>query len=63
MARLVVNRSREWVPRPPVAAIGSDAGRAPTLPPRPLREQSWPFVAVLLLLCTEWLVRRGVGLR
>lgn len=61
--RLVVNPSREWVPRAPVVApVRSDAG-APAAPPRPLRDASWPFVAALLLLCAEWLLRRTVGLR
>ncbi len=61
--RLVVNPSREWVPRAPVnAPPRSDTG-APSAPARPLRDASWPFVAALLLLCAEWLLRRTVGLR
>jgi hypothetical protein len=60
---VVVNVSREWVPRLPLAAATVAAGPAPAPPRRPLREQSWPFVAALLLLCAEWLGRRAVGLR
>lgn len=69
---LLVNPSREWVPRPPRAADGSERAasspaasgeRAPLGPAQPLRESAWPFVAALLLLCAEWLARRAVGLR
>lgn len=69
---VLVNPSREWVPRAPLAADGAgDAAapptagvdRAPLGPAQPLRESAWPFVAALLLLCAEWLARRAVGLR
>jgi len=60
---LVVNPSREWVPRVPVAAPSRADVGAPSAPARPLRDTSWPFVAALLLLCAEWLLRRTVGLR
>jgi hypothetical protein len=61
--RLVVNPSREWVPRAPVAAPVLEARGAPAAPARPVRDASWPFIAALLLLCAEWLLRRTVGLR
>lgn len=60
---LVVNASREWVPRPATAsvptvrAIGS-TGDAPRL-----ADKGWPFVLALLLLCAEWIGRRYVGQR
>jgi len=60
---LIVNPSREWVPRLPVAAPARADIGAPSAPARPLRDASWPFVAALLLLCAEWLLRRTVGLR
>lgn len=60
---LVVNASREWVPRPPTVrdgvlsrgALSSDAPR--------LADAGWPFVLALLLLCGEWIGRRAVGYR
>jgi len=60
---LVVNSSREWVPRAPTlrdgtrskGVLGSDAPR--------LVDHWWPFVAALLLLCAEWIGRRLMGLR
>jgi hypothetical protein len=61
--QLVVNPSREWVPRAPLAAPAVEAAGAPSAPARPLRESNWPFVAALLLLCAEWLLRRRAGLR
>jgi hypothetical protein len=61
--RLVVNPSREWVPRAPVPAPVYVARGAPAAPARPVRDSSWPFIASLLLLCAEWLLRRTVGLR
>lgn len=60
---LVVNPSREWVPRAPVPAPDRSEAGAPSAPARPLRDASWPFVAALLLLCAEWLLRRTIGLR
>lgn len=60
---LVVNASREWVPRAPTVrdgvlsrgALSSDAPR--------LADAGWPFVLALLLLCGEWIGRRAVGYR
>ncbi len=60
---LVVNASREWVPRAPAVQGGPLArGVAGSDAPR-LAEKSWPFVAALLLLCAEWLLRRASGQR
>ncbi|MBL0939909.1 MAG: hypothetical protein IBJ03_13525 [Gemmatimonadaceae bacterium] len=60
---LVVNASREWVPRAPTIASGPLArGAAGSDAPR-LADKGWPFVAALLLLCAEWLVRRASGQR
>lgn len=60
---LVVNASREWVPRAPVVAAGPLArGSAGTDAPR-LADAGWPFVLALLLLCAEWITRRSSGQR
>jgi hypothetical protein len=60
---LVVNASREWVPRVPAVQGGPLArGVAGSDAPR-LADKSWPFVAALLLLCAEWLLRRASGQR
>lgn len=60
---LPVNASRELVPRRATVrggAVGgtSVAGEAPTA-----RDFGWLFLAAVLLLCAEWLLRRRVGLR
>ena len=60
---LVVNASREWVPRAASVRDGAlSRGGLSTDAPR-LSDRWWPFVAALLLLCAEWIVRRFVGLR
>jgi hypothetical protein len=60
---LVVNASREWVPRAPGVQAGPLArGVAGSDAPR-LADAGWPFVLALLLLCAEWLARRAAGQR
>lgn len=60
---LVVNASREWVPRAPSVLTGPLArGAAGSDAPR-LADAGWPFVLALLLLCAEWLARRTAGQR
>lgn len=60
---LVVNASREWVPRVATLSAGASAkGTAGRDAPR-LADMSWPFVLALLLLCAEWLGRRAIGQR
>lgn len=60
---LVVNASREWVPRAPSVRSGVlSRGGMSTDAPR-IADSWWPFVIALLLLCGEWIVRRLVGLR
>jgi hypothetical protein len=62
-AVLVVNASREWVPRAPTVRDGPlSSGVLSTDAPR-LSDYWWPFVVALLLLCGEWVMRRVVGLR
>ena len=60
---LVVNASRELVPRAPAlnttsATRGLSAGAGPRL-----ADLGWVFGLALLLLCAEWLLRRNAGLR
>jgi hypothetical protein len=60
---VVVNRSREWVPRPPALAQHVASGRGRSAAPRRLVDAAWPFVLVLLLLSAEWIGRRFAGYR
>jgi hypothetical protein len=60
---LVVNASREWVPRSPTLVAGpATKGAASSDAPR-FADKGWPFVLALLLLCAEWIARRTVGQR
>jgi hypothetical protein len=68
---LTVERFSPEFTRPPrsvrwAADAGEVAGAARAgLPPggRPLRAMAWPYVAVVALLCAEWVLRRRWGLR
>jgi hypothetical protein len=60
---LVVNQSREWVPRRATVISGAVGGEPAVGEAPVLREQAWSYVLVVLLLCAEWLMRRRVGLR
>ena len=60
---LVVNASREWVPRAPVARDGALSRGAFSSEAARLSDTWWPFVLALLLLCAEWVGRRFAGLR
>jgi len=62
-ALLVVNASREWLPRAPVVQTGQVggvvlAGAAPRL-----RSLGWIYVLLVAALCAEWLWRRRAGMR
>ncbi len=60
---LVVNASREWVPRAPTVRDGVlSRGTLSSDAPR-LADAGWPFVLALLLLCGEWIGRRAAGYR
>ena len=58
------NSFREELPRsvgdPLVTSPGSTDGYPPVPDRRP---PVWPFAVAIALLCTEWLLRRKVGLR
>lgn len=60
---LVVNQSREWLPRPPQVPAGPVRGVvSATTAPR-LRSVGWVYALAILMLCTEWILRRRRGLR
>ena len=60
---LVVNPSRELVPRQPTVRAGrvGDAPRPGEAPP--LRGKAWAYVLAAVLLCGEWVLRRRLGMR
>jgi hypothetical protein len=62
-ALLVVNPSREWLPRPPRVASGGVRGSAAADAAPRLRDRGWAYALAILLLCAEWLLRRRRGLR
>ncbi len=60
---LVVNPSAEVLPRRPSVVEGDiGTGEALTDAPR-LRGIGWIFAIVIFSLCTEWIIRRRLGLR
>jgi hypothetical protein len=60
---LVVNASAEALPRRP-SVVEGDIGTGEALMDAPrLRGIGWIFAIVILSLCTEWIVRRRLGLR
>lgn len=60
---LVVNPSSELLPRRPTVRSGI-YGTRPARGERPrAQDYSWLFGAALVALCTEWVLRRRVGLR
>jgi hypothetical protein len=62
-AILVVNRTRELLPRTPTVQPGR-VGAGAVVGERPrLRDSGWPIVIALAALCAEWLLRRRSGLR
>jgi hypothetical protein len=60
---LVVNASREWLPRQPTLRADARIAGAVTTDAPSLADKAWPFVLALLLLCGEWIGRRFAGLR
>jgi hypothetical protein len=60
---LVVNASAEWLPRRPNVRSGA-VGSAPASDRAPrARTLWWLYAIALVALCTEWVLRRKVGLR
>lgn len=62
-ALLAVNQAREWLPRAASVRAGSVGGGATPGSAPALRSRWWAYALVLLVLCTEWIVRRRIGLR
>ena len=60
---LVVNVSRELLPRVPTVRSGATAERTPAGEQPRLRDRGWPYMLALAALCAEWLLRRRLGLR
>jgi hypothetical protein len=62
-AVLVVNPSRELLPRAG-AVRGGPVGGATSFGDQPrLRDMWWSYIALIAALCIEWLLRRRRGLR
>ncbi len=62
-ALLVVNPSREWLPRAPRVASGGVRGAAAADAAPRLRDKGWAYALAILLLCAEWILRRRRGMR
>jgi hypothetical protein len=62
-AVLAVNASRELVPRRPTVSAIQAPDIASVGARTSLRDAWWVWLAAILLLCTEWLLRRRAGLR
>lgn len=62
-AVLVVNASRELLPREPVVRAGAIGGATALGEPPRLRDRGWAYLLLLAALCGEWLLRRKHGLR
>jgi hypothetical protein len=62
-AVLVVNASREMVPRRPTVSATKALGFVVVGSGTGVREIGWVWLLTILFLCTEWLLRRRVGLR
>ena len=63
LATLVVNESRELLPRRPTVTKGPVGGEPAHGDAPSLRDLGWVYALAILLLCGEWLLRRRVGLR
>ena len=62
-ALVVVNASREWLPRAPGVSGGAVRGLiAADAGPR-LRGAGWAYALAILMLCCEWILRRRRGMR
>jgi hypothetical protein len=60
---LIVNASRELLPRPANVRTGAVGGAAPFGDQPRLRDYHWIYLLLLAALCAEWLLRRHFGLR
>lgn len=62
-AVLVVNASRELVPRRPTVGALALGEATRSTESRRIRDVGWIWIVVMAALCTEWLLRRRAGLR
>jgi hypothetical protein len=62
-AVIVVNASRELIPRRPTVSTGTIGGLPLKGAPSSVREIPWVWLLAIALLCTEWVLRRRMGLR
>ena len=62
-AVLVVNPSRELVPRRAVVKAGGVGGVAALGEPLALRSLGWVYLLVVGMLCGEWMLRRKAGVK
>lgn len=62
-AVLVVNESRELLPREPTAHSGATGRAAALVEHHRLRDRGWAYMLLIALLCAEWLGRRRWGMR
>lgn len=60
---VVVNASPELVPGAVLAQSGPVGGTALRSDAPRLSDSGWPYIAIALALCAEWLLRRRAGLR
>lgn len=60
---LIVNATRELLPRRANVRTGAIGGAAPFGDQPRLRDIHWIFLLLLCALCAEWLLRRQMGLR
>lgn len=62
-ALLIVNASREWLPRVAIAQSGQIGGAVLAGAAPRLRSVGWIYILLVSALCAEWLIRRRSGLR
>ena len=63
VGRVVVNPSREWLPRRPTAVEGPIGSAAAAAMAPTARGAIWLIALAVLALCAEWWLRRRAGLR
>ena len=62
-ALVVVNQSREWLPRAARVQTGAVRGIATADTAPRLRSMGWAYAAAIVMLCVEWILRRRRGMR
>jgi hypothetical protein len=62
-AVIAVNASRELIPRRPTVSTGTIGGLPLIGAASSVREIPWVWLLAIVLLCTEWVLRRRIGLR